>query len=41
VDSSYRELAAADPARFRVIDAAGPPEQVLAAALAGLDGLAV
>ncbi|HET9074808.1 MAG TPA: dTMP kinase [Solirubrobacteraceae bacterium] len=41
VDASYAALAAADPARFRVIDASGPPEQVLSAALAALADLAI
>jgi dTMP kinase len=36
---AYRELAAAEPARIRVIDAEAPPESVLEAALAALDGL--
>jgi dTMP kinase len=38
-DRAYRELAAADPARIAVIDAAAPPATVLAAAIAALDGL--
>jgi dTMP kinase len=39
IDNAYRELAAADPARIRVIDATAAPESVLASALAALDGL--
>ncbi|HWC87232.1 MAG TPA: dTMP kinase [Solirubrobacteraceae bacterium] len=39
IDGAYRDLAAGDPDRIRVIDAAAPPESVLAAALAALDGL--
>jgi dTMP kinase len=39
IDRAYRELAAAEPARIRVIDAAAAPEAVLADALAALDGL--
>jgi dTMP kinase len=39
IDSAYRELAAAEPARIRVIDATAAPESVLADALAALDGL--
>lgn len=39
IDGAYRELAAADPARIRMIDAGAPPESVLDAALAALDGL--
>lgn len=39
IDRAYRELAHADPARIRVIDAQAPPESVLAASLAALDGL--
>jgi dTMP kinase len=38
-DSAYRELAAADPSRIRVIDAGAPPDAVLEAALGALDGL--
>jgi len=38
-DRAYRELAAADPARIRVIDAGAGPESVLAAALGALEGL--
>jgi dTMP kinase len=41
VDRTYRELAAADPARFRVIDAATAPSEVLAAAVSALDDLAL
>jgi len=39
IDGAYRDLAAAEPARIRVIDAGAPPETVLSAALAALDGL--
>ena len=39
IDRAYRELAAADPARIRMIDAGAPPELVLDAALGALDGL--
>jgi dTMP kinase len=39
IDRAYRELAAAEPARIRVIDATAAPESVLADALAALDGL--
>jgi dTMP kinase len=39
VDRAYRELADADPVRIRAIDAEGPPEAVLEASLAALDGL--
>ena len=39
IDRAYRELAADDPARIRVIDAGAPPASVLDAALAALDGL--
>jgi dTMP kinase len=35
----YDELAAAEPERFRVLDAAAPPDEVLAAALAALEDL--
>jgi len=38
-DRAYRELAAADPSRIRVIDAGAVPEAVLEAALGALDGL--
>ena len=38
-DRAYRELAAAEPARIRVIDAGARPEAVLEAALGALDGL--
>jgi dTMP kinase len=40
VARAYDELAAAEPGRFAVIDAGGPPERVLADAVAALDGLA-
>jgi dTMP kinase len=36
VRESYRVRAAAEPARFRVIDASQPPEAVLRAAIAAL-----
>jgi dTMP kinase len=39
IDRAYRELAAAEPDRFRVIDADAPPAAVLEAALGALDGL--
>jgi dTMP kinase len=39
IDRAYRELAAADPDRIRVVDAGAPPEAVLADALGALDGL--
>jgi dTMP kinase len=39
IDRAYREFAAAEPARIRVIDATAAPESVLADALAALDGL--
>jgi dTMP kinase len=39
IDGAYRDLAAAEPVRIRVIDAGAPPETVLSAALAALDGL--
>jgi dTMP kinase len=39
IDRAYRELAGADPQRIRVIDAGEPPDVVLAAALAALDGV--
>ena len=38
---AYDELAAAEPRRIRVLDAALPPEQVLAAALAEVEDLVV
>jgi dTMP kinase len=40
VANAYLGLAAADPQRIRTIDAGQPPDQVLATALAELDGLA-
>jgi dTMP kinase len=40
VARAYDELAAAEPERFAVIDAAQPPERVLADAVAALDALA-
>ena len=39
IHRAYRDLAAAEPDRIRVLDAAAPPDQVLTAALAELDGL--
>jgi dTMP kinase len=39
IDRAYLELAADDPGRIRVIDAAAPPESVLTAALEALDEL--
>jgi dTMP kinase len=39
VHDTYRRLAEAEPQRIRVLDAAGTPEQVLAAALAAIDDL--
>jgi dTMP kinase len=39
VAATYDELAAADPTRFRVLDATRPPDEVLAAALAALEDL--
>lgn len=39
VAAAYDRLAAAEPGRFRVLDASLPPEQVLEAALAALDDL--
>jgi dTMP kinase len=41
VHAAYRALAEAEPERIRVIDAAGTPEQVLGAALAAIDALAL
>jgi dTMP kinase len=40
IGAAYDELAAAEPERFRAVDAAGAPEAVLAAALAALSDLA-
>ncbi|HEY2771594.1 MAG TPA: dTMP kinase [Solirubrobacteraceae bacterium] len=40
VAAAYRQLAEAEPERVRTIDAGGPPEKVLEAALAELEGLA-
>ena len=37
VHATYAELAAAEPERFRVIDASGTPEQVLAAAVSAVE----
>jgi dTMP kinase len=39
IASAYRELAAAEPARFRILDAAQPGERVLADALAAIADL--
>jgi dTMP kinase len=39
IDRAYRDLAAADPGRIRVIDAGEPSAAVLEAALDALDGL--
>ena len=39
IAAAYDALAAAEPARFVVIDAAQPPDAVLAEAVAALDGL--
>lgn len=39
IDRAYRELAAAEAQRVRVIDAEGDPDAVLAAALGALEGL--
>jgi dTMP kinase len=39
IAAAYEQLAAADPDRFRTIDASRPPEEVLAAALTALDDL--
>jgi dTMP kinase len=39
VCDGYQALAAAEPRRFRVLDASGDPQQTLAAALAALRGL--
>jgi dTMP kinase len=41
IASAYDELAGAEPDRVRVIDAAQPPEQVLAEALAAVEDLLV
>jgi dTMP kinase len=41
IATAYAELAAADPGRIRTIDAARPPDEVLAAALAALKDLIV
>jgi dTMP kinase len=40
VGRAYDELAAADPVRWRVLDASAPPDEVLAQALAALADLA-
>ncbi|HSO99341.1 MAG TPA: dTMP kinase [Solirubrobacteraceae bacterium] len=39
IAAAYRELAAAEPARFRTIDATRPPDEVLDEALSALSGL--
>lgn len=39
IGAAYDELAAAEPARFRVVDAAGAPEDVLAASVAAVSDL--
>jgi dTMP kinase len=39
IGAAYDELAAAEPERFRVLDASAPPDDVLAAALAALADL--
>ena len=39
INSAFEQLAAEDPARFRVIDAAGSPEEVTARLLAALEDL--
>ncbi|QWT22291.1 dTMP kinase [Bacillus sp. NP157] len=39
IRAAYRERAAAEPARFRVLDASALPDAVLAEAVAGLAGL--
>ncbi len=39
VRGRYRDLAASEPARFRVLDASAAPDDVLAQAIAGLAGL--
>jgi dTMP kinase len=39
IRGAYRARAAADPSRFRVLDASASPEGVLAQAVAGVDGL--
>jgi dTMP kinase len=39
VAEGYRELAVAEPDRFRVVDAGGSPEEVAAAVLAGVEDL--
>jgi dTMP kinase len=40
IGAAYDELASAEPARFRVLDAAGSPDEVLAAARAAIADLA-
>ncbi|UPG88595.1 dTMP kinase [Luteibacter aegosomaticola] len=39
IRGAYRERAAADPSRFRVLDASAAPDGVLAQAVAGVSGL--
>jgi len=39
IDNAYRELAAADPARIRILDAGVAPESLLETALGALDDL--
>jgi dTMP kinase len=39
IGAAYDELAAAEPSRFRVLDASGEPEAVLAAAVAAVADL--
>jgi dTMP kinase len=39
VRNGYLALAAAEPGRFRVLDAAAPPEALLQQALVALEGL--
>jgi dTMP kinase len=39
ISAAYEELARAEPERIRTIDAGGPPERVLAEALAAIDDL--
>jgi dTMP kinase len=39
VADGYRALAVADPDRFRVVDAGGPPDEVAAGVLAGIEDL--
>lgn len=39
IRGAYRQRAASDPGRFRVLDASAPPDAVLAQAVAGVAGL--